>query len=72
MKFKYKIEGVDCPNCAAKLADKMAELEGIDSAAINFLSERITVESALAESDWLDKVKKVAKDFDKNIKITSK
>lgn len=72
MKFKYKIEGVDCPNCAAKLADKMAELEGIDSAAINFLSERLTVESALAESDWLDKVKKVAKDFDKNIKITSK
>ena len=71
MKFKYKIEGVDCPNCAAKLADKMAELEGIDSAAINFLSERLTVESALAESDWLDKVKKVAKDFDKNIKITS-
>ena len=49
-----------------------AELEGIDSAAINFLSERLTVESALAESDWLDKVKKVAKDFDKNIKITSK
>ena len=72
MKFKYKIEGVDCPNCAAKLADKMAQLEGIDSAAINFLSERLTIESALPESDWLDKVKKVAKDFDKNIKITSK
>ena len=72
MKFKYKIEGVDCPNCAAKLANKMSELDGIDSAAINFLSERLTIESELAESEWIDKIKKAAKDFDKNIKITSK
>ena len=72
MKFKYKIEGVDCPNCAAKLANKMADVDGIDSAAINFLSERLTIESEISESEWIDKINKVAKDFDKNIKITSK
>ena len=72
MKFKYKIEGVDCPNCAAKLANKMADIDGIDSAAINFLSERLTIESEISESEWIDKINKVAKDFDKNIKITSK
>ena len=72
MKFKDKIEGVDCPNCAAKLANKMADVDGIDSAAINFLSERLTIESEISESEWIDKINKVAKDFDKNIKITSK
>ena len=72
MKFKYKIEGVDCPNCAAKLANKMADVDGIDSAAINFLSERLTIESEISESEWIDKINKAAKDFDKNIKITSK
>ena len=72
MKFKYKSEGGDCPNCAAKLANKMADVDGIDSAAINFLSERLTIESEISESEWIDKINKVAKDFDKNIKITSK
>ena len=69
MKFKYKIEGVDCPNCAAKLAAKMAKVEGVDKAGINFLLERLTVESELEESAWIDAIKKVARDFDSSIVI---
>lgn len=38
MKYKFTIEGLDCPNCAAKLAGMMEKLEGIDTAKINFLS----------------------------------
>lgn len=72
MNFKYKIEGVDCPNCASKLATRMAEVEGVGRVTINFLSERLTIESELFESEWIDKIKKVAKDFDKNIVITGK
>ena len=69
MKFKYKIEGVDCPNCASKLAAKMAKTEGVDKAGINFLLERLTIESELDESVWLDAIKKVARDFDGSIVI---
>ena len=29
MKFKYEITGLDCPNCAAKLADKMAKADQV-------------------------------------------
>ena len=49
MKIKYVITGVDCPNCAAKLADQMSNIEGIDSAKINFLTEKLTVETTLDE-----------------------
>lgn len=69
MKFKYKIEGIDCPVCASKLATKMAKVDGIDHININFLAEKLVVESELEESAWLDTLKKVAKDFDKSIVI---
>ncbi|MBO7304129.1 MAG: cation transporter [Clostridia bacterium] len=69
MKFKYEITGIDCPNCAAKLADKMTKADGVDSAKINFLTERLTVESTLDEATLLPLLSKIAKDFDKSVKI---
>ena len=69
MKFKYTVEGVDCPNCAAKLAAMMEKLDGVDSAKINFLSEKLTVESSLAETELLAALSKCAKAFDSGITI---
>ena len=69
MKFKYTIEGVDCPNCAAKLAAMMEKLEGVDSAKINFLSEKLTVESSLDETELITVLRKTAKAFESGITI---
>ena len=69
MKIKYVITGVDCPNCAAKLADQMSNIEGITSAKINFLTEKLTVETELDEQRTYDLVFAVAKAFSKDIKI---
>ena len=69
MKFKYTIEGIDCPNCASKLASMMEKLEGIDSAKINFLSEKLTVESSLDDSVLLPLLRKTANAFESGITI---
>ena len=69
MKFKFTIEGVDCPNCAAKLASIMEKLDGIDSAKINFLSEKLTVESSLGEEELLTALRKTAKAFESGITV---
>lgn len=69
MKFKFNITGLDCPNCAAKLSDIIAKQEGISSAKINFLTEKITVESTLAEDELLSLVSALAKKFDKSVKV---
>ena len=69
MKFKYKVTGLDCPNCAAKLAKMIEADEVIASAKINFLTERLTVESEIDEDELLIKVKAIAKSFDKSVKI---
>ena len=69
MKFKYTIEGVDCPNCAAKLAAMMEKLEGVDTAKINFLSEKLTVEASLDEPELLKLLRKTANAFESGITI---
>lgn len=69
MKYKYVITGIDCPNCAAKLADMMSNVDGVESAKINFLTEKLAVESELAEDKLYAELSAVAKKFDKAVKI---
>ncbi len=69
MKIKYTITGLDCPNCAAKLAGQMSNLEGIESAKINFLTEKLTVETTLDEAKAYELLSKTAKAFENGIKI---
>ena len=42
---RYKIEGLDCPNCAKALETKIGELDGINSAKINFVKSYIEIDS---------------------------
>lgn len=45
MKTKFKVEGIDCPNCAAKIERLVGEIEGVTSSKINFMAEKLTVEA---------------------------
>ncbi len=69
MKLKYGITGLDCPNCAAKLAAMIEKEEGIDSAKINFLTEKVTVETSLSPDAALALVKECAAKFSKSVLI---
>ena len=70
MKFRFNIEGLDCPNCAAKLALMIEKKEGITSAKINFLTEKLTVESEMSEAEVLVLVTDACKSFDPDIKLS--
>ena len=69
MKIRYTITGLDCPNCAAKLADKMSGVEGIISAKINFLTEKLTVETELSPELTYKALEKCAKAFSRDVNI---
>ena len=69
MKHKFTVEGLDCPVCASKLATRMAELEGVNNVKINFLSEKLTVDSELEVSELLPTLLKTAKAFDPDVKV---
>ena len=59
MKKIYKIE-IDCAHCAAKAEDAAKKIEGVSDLAINFMTQKMTVEF----SDGADE-KKVLKDIHK-------
>lgn len=69
MKFKFEITGLDCPNCAAKLAKIMEGIDGVDQASINFLTERLTVESSLAKNELVAALRGAAESFEDGIEI---
>ena len=69
MKSKFSIKGLDCPNCAAKLESMIAKLDGVDSAKINFLTEKITIESELDAEELLVSLRKTALAFSKRLTV---
>lgn len=45
MKKKFRVEGVDCADCAAKMEDGIKKIDGVKSAKLNFLTEKLTIEA---------------------------
>ena len=41
MEYVLKLEDLDCAHCAAKMEKKIAKLDGVESCAISFLSEKM-------------------------------
>lgn len=44
MKSTFKIKGIDCANCAAQLENAISKVEGVQSASISFMAERMVLE----------------------------
>ena len=52
MKKKYAIE-VDCANCAQKVEDAINKVEGVTSATVSFVQQKLIIE---AEDDRFDEI----------------
>ena len=59
MKKKFKLEDLDCANCAAKMEEAIKEIPGVTSASVNFLAQKLTLEAA---DDVFDEIVKKAAD----------
>ena len=58
MKKTYRLENLDCANCAAKIERALQKLEGVVSASVNFMSQRMSLECADgAEAEVLSRAK---------------
>ena len=62
MKVKFKIKGMDCANCAAELERAIQKIDGIDSASLSFMTERLVIElDDERKEEVLERLKKVVK-----------
>ena len=62
MKKVFKLVDLDCANCAAKMEDAIRKLDGVTSASVSFIMQKMTIE----EAD--DRFEQILKDVLKTIK----
>jgi len=55
MKKKFKLEDLDCANCAAKMEEGIKKIEGVNDANVSFLAQKLTID---AEDENFDEIMK--------------
>ena len=70
MKKVYKLEDLDCANCAAKMERAVAKIEGVESVSISFMGQRMAIDADEARFDEImDKVVKVCRNVEPDCRI---
>ncbi len=70
MKKKFKIE-VDCANCALKMEEATKKIEGIESASVSFMAQKMEVVFAEGAdiNEVMGKVEKACKKVEPDCEI---
>lgn len=45
MKKVFKLQDLDCANCAAKMENAISKLVGVQKVSINFMTQKMTLEA---------------------------
>lgn len=45
MKKTYKLNDLDCANCAAKMERAINKIDGVEKATVSFMTQRLTLEA---------------------------
>ena len=73
MKKIYKLEDLDCANCAAKMEAAISKIDGVESAAVSFMAQKLTIEADESRLDEIiKKAEKICKKIEPDCKIIVK
>lgn len=73
MKKVYKVENLDCANCAQKLEDKLNKVKGVNDCKVSFMMQKITLEiNDENVEDILNDVLKTCKKVEPDMKVLVK
>ena len=64
MKKTFRLENLDCANCAAKIERSVQKVEGVNSVNVNFMTAKMNLELVDENSDSvIEEIKKTVKSF---------
>ncbi len=70
MKSKFKIKGLDCANCASGLERAIQKIDGVESANISFMTQKMEVEyDETKKEEIMKNVRKVIKKEEPDVTI---
>ena len=68
MKKKFKVENIDCANCAAKMERAINELDGVKEATVNFMTQKLVIEGEDEKMPTIiEEAEKVVKDIESHV-----
>ncbi len=70
MKHVYTTDGLCCAHCAAKIEAEISKLEGVDKANVNFLSEKIVLETQLDREALLAQIRDIVDKIEPDCRIS--
>lgn len=53
MKKKFKLQDLDCANCAAKMEEAIKKIPGVKDAVVSFMTQKMTID---AEDESFDDI----------------
>ncbi|WP_297429914.1 heavy metal translocating P-type ATPase [Clostridium sp.] len=71
---EFVLEGLGCANCAAKIEKKINELDGVDSANVNFLTKTLVLEANEASKveELIGAVNNIVTSIESHVKVIEK
>lgn len=70
MKKTFALTDLDCANCAAKIENAVKKIDGVSTAAVNFMSQKLVLETVDDRFDAVfAEVKKVIGKIDADVGI---
>ena len=63
MKKKFKLDDLDCANCAAKMEEAIKKIPGVNDAVVSFMTQKMTID---AEDERFEEI------MDEVVKICAK
>lgn len=67
MKQTYLLQGLDCPNCAARIEADVGKLPGVKASQVNLMKQTLTVETD--ERDLLKAVEGIVHSYEPDVKV---
>ncbi|MFR1565876.1 MAG: cation transporter [Christensenellales bacterium] len=65
MKKIFRVTGLDCPNCAAKMQRGIEKLDGVNEVTVDFIGQKIVLDAEEADfADVIDRMVRVCKKVD--------
>lgn len=71
MNYKFRVEGLDCANCAQKIEDKLNRQDSIKEASVVFATMTIFVTSDVEESQLIQNIQTIIDQIEEGIIIKS-
>lgn len=68
MKISFRLDGLDCAVCAAKIEKKVSAIKGVKEASVNFLTTKMVIEGDDSEMDRIvSKAESIVKKYEPDV-----